>query len=323
MIEFSNILANHSKLSTRSEASTGRLAQIRAKALDPSYTALASKSVSVFAAGSLGRLEAGEKSDLDVFVISNERDSIQKLDEYQIFAALIDLNRQLNFEQFSRDGKFLKVHVVSDLTSETGKPQDDSENRFTTRMLLLLESHAITNDAVYSQAIETIASHYFRDSVGKKDFRPLFLLNDVLRFWRTLCLNYEEIRNDPERHWIKKNLNLKFSRKLTVFSTALSIVTGRVSGVSSLVKLSQETPLERLASTLDHLSDPELLSAFPSALDDYEFFLSAKEEGVIDDSSSDRSSRKLEHAATRFGEFLLSALESGRIDRKMRSYMLI
>ena len=39
-----------------------------------------------------------------------------------------------------------------------------------------------------------------------------------------MCLNYELIRDDPKKPWRKKNINLKFSRMLTVFGTVLPII---------------------------------------------------------------------------------------------------
>ena len=67
-----------------------------------------------------------------------------------------------------------------------GGPQDDSENLFTARMLLLLEARCVCNQPLYDDIVDKILKHYFRDSRGKSTFRPLFLLNDLLRYWRTL-----------------------------------------------------------------------------------------------------------------------------------------
>ncbi len=141
-----------------------------------------------------------------------------------MLATAIDINRELKYESFSNDGEYLKIHSLDYMLETLGAPQDDSENLFTTRMLLLLESRCVFNEPVYDNAISTILDHYFRDNRGKASFRPLFVLNDILRYWRTLCLNYELTRDDPDKPWRKKNINLKFSRMLTIFGTVLPLI---------------------------------------------------------------------------------------------------
>lgn len=277
------------------------------------------KKICVFAAGSLGRFETGKISDLDLFIVSNEK--ISKLDEYKLFSDLIRLNESLELPQFSSDGKFLKVHHLEDLIKATGDDKDDLENQFTTRLLLLLESKPISNIDLYNQSLNQVLNNYFRDSSDKKDFQPLFLLNDMLRYWRTLCLNYERDRGNAKPWW-KKNLNLKFSRKLTVFSTVLAILSRHVSTSEDLVNLSQNVPLERLAFSLDQIDDLSLLAPFKEALDDYESFLAAKshadleikEEDVIDG---------FRLKADQFGEFIYKALHSEKLDKKLVRFLAI
>jgi predicted nucleotidyltransferase len=277
------------------------------------------KRVCVFAAGSLGRFETGQISDLDLFIVSNEK--ISKLEEYKLFSDLIRLNEYLELPEFSSDGKFLKVHHLDDLIKATGDDKDDLENQFTTRLLLLLESKPISNVDLYNQSLNQVLGNYFRDSSDKKDFQPLFLLNDMLRYWRTLCLNYERDRGNAKPWW-KKNLNLKFSRKLTVFSTVLAILSRQVSTSEDLVNFTQNVPLERLALSLDQINDLSLLGLFSKALDDYESFLAAKshsdleikEEGVIDD---------YRLKADQFGEFIYSALHSDKLDKKLVRFLAI
>lgn len=256
---FTEILENHAPLQDRSATSREKLNLIRVATAN--HASLDNERLCVFAAGSLGRLETGDKSDFDVFMVASspnrgtDRPSISRLEEYEVFASLIQINKDLGFPRFSGDGRFLKTYELDDMIRATGSPRDDSENLFTARMLLLLESQPITNDSLYHVAVAQVIDHYFRDEVGKREFRPLFFLNDVLRYWRTLCLNYEVYRNEPDRPWWKKNLNLKFSRKLTIFSTVLSLMSGGVQSKDGLLRLCEYTPIERLAHALDEIED--------------------------------------------------------------------
>src|SRR5438034_11684593 len=98
-------------------------------------------------------------------------------------------------------------------------------------MLLLLESRPLCNKTSYDQVIKSIVDEYFRDYPDhKQSFRPTFLINDILRFWKTMCLNYENKRNVIKVDGEKKNkarlanMKLKFSRRLICFSTVIPIV---------------------------------------------------------------------------------------------------
>jgi hypothetical protein len=275
--------------------------------------------ICVFAAGSLGRFETGQISDLDLFIVSNEK--ISKLDEYKLFSDLIRLNEHLELPEFSSDGKFLKVHHLDDLIKATGDDRDDLENQFTTRLLLLLESKPISGKELYQESLKQVLSNYFRDSDGRQNFQPLFLLNDILRYWRTLCLNYERDRGN-DKPWWKKNLNLKFSRKLTVFSTVLAIVSKLVSSSEDLVRFSQHVPLERLALALDAIDDQSLIEPYKRFLDDYESFLAAKSHSELEVKEEDVI-EEFRSKAESFGEFIYEALHSKKLDRKLVRFLAV
>lgn len=283
--------------------------------------------VCVFAAGSLGRFETGRKSDLDVFILSNrsgrskDERSITRLEEIELFADLIRLNENLELPAFSGDGRFLKVHELDDLIKATGDSRDDSENLFTARLLLLLESQPLSNDLLYEQAMKNVLENYFRDGKGRRDFRPLFLLNDILRYWRTLCLNYERDRA-LEKRWWKRNLNLKFSRKLTVFSTVLSIVSQQVRTEEDFKKFAKKVPLERLASALDALGDNSLESDFEQFVRDYESFLAAKSYAELEIKNTELIDEFRTKADT-FGLFIYRALHSKKLDQQLVQYLAI
>lgn len=322
---FTRTLSRHRELSARVRKSKVRLKQVIAKARK--YRGLSSPNVSVYVAGSLGRLETGRKSDLDVFVVANrptrgETPSITRLEEYQLFSSLIRINEALHYPDLSGDGRFLKVYELSEMIRATGSPRDDSENLFTARMLLLLESRPITNPFLFNKCQRDILQNYFRDGVGKKDFRPLFLLNDVLRYWRTLCLNYEEHRIDPHRPWYKKNLNLKFSRKLTIFSTVLLLLCGRTITRPQFIQLCMHSPIQRLALALDEIDDENLAKPFEDMLDDYEDFLRAKESGDVEENTRSRRGA-LNQSARRFGNFFHQVIDSPRIDGTLRPFVSI
>jgi predicted nucleotidyltransferase len=316
------ILDEHVALARRRDASESQLTRVRS-AFEASAE-LKTWPISVFCAGSLARREVGIKSDLDVFVTAdkNEERLRSRLAEYTLFGELIQINKELGLPPFSNDGEYLKIHFLEDLEKLTGSRHDDSENQFTTRMLLILESEPLLNSGIYERHLRHVLGHYYRDEVGKRSFRPLFLLNDLLRYWRTLCLNYEERRHDQTKPWRKKNVNLKFSRMITVFSAVMPLIAMPTPKVPDVVAMCRQTPLRRLARSLDSLGDPRLFATWPKVLDLYEEFLTWKEDEEIERDLSTKEALVRQHAET-LSTFLYDALNHSTIRPEYRRYLVL
>ena len=199
-------LQSHAALAERNRQSRARIDRVR-EALNESAI-VREQPLAIFCAGSLARMESGTNSDLDLFVTAADPggggELRKRLIQITLFSELMAINIRLGFPPFSNDGEYLKVYFMEDLTSRTGSPRDDSENLFTTRMLLMLESQPIAHEHIYREHLRTILTLYYRDRTAAIPFRPLFLLNDLLRYWRTMCLNYEERRHDVDWPFRKK-----------------------------------------------------------------------------------------------------------------------
>lgn len=322
MSRFSELLEQHTELKKRRCESDVQLAEIRKKFEDCTY--FNRDELQIFCAGSLGRGDVGSKSDLDLFIVSNKpRKERPKLDDLEVLAKLIDLNRDLNYPPFSNDGQYLKIHCIKEIVGEIGSPSDDGENLFTTRMLLLLESRPIFNDNLYNEHLGEIIKLYIRDKEGHSEFKPIFIINDLLRYWRTLCLNYEIIRNDRDKNWRKKNINLKFSRALTVFSAVLALLVIEKIDEDVLRRIFTMSPLERLSYGLDIVNDSELYDEYESVLDDYEGFLKLKERDDIEDRSNDDVRRHAKDVSKKFSEFLYRSLTHDSIDSELRKVLVV
>jgi hypothetical protein len=105
------------------------------------------------------------------------------------------------------------VPVFSDhLVQEIGLDDDDNKN-LTRRMLLMLESTAVTGESIYGIVRDELLDRYLDQSV--KAYRPpRFLLNDVVRYWRTICVDFAgKERQGPEK-WGLRNAKLRTSRKI-------------------------------------------------------------------------------------------------------------
>lgn len=318
---YSAILAQHKGIERRQRLSTDKINALKGEFADTSKF-ISPNETSIFVAGSLGRNDSGEKSDLDLFLTSSAQNQISHLDNIRCLASILGIYQKLGYEQPSNDGEFLKIFNIPQHESFVGSARDDGLNWFTVRMLMLLESKPLTDTTLYRKHKEKILQFYFRDRDHDNQFKPLFLLNDLLRFWRTLCLNYENARSEPTRSWKKRNFNLKFSRMLTVFSTVLPMVLQRDMTQDWLLNLTDKTPLERLALGLDMLNDAQLIKEFTTFLDDYEFFLHTKENqdfNKIDNSTKDILNVK----AGQVSGFLFTALNHASVSSEYKQYLVI
>ena len=217
------------------------------------------ENLSVFVSGSYAREEASEYSDIDLFfVLEGDLNELElpNIKSMRAFSKIIEASDSLGFPTFSNDGEFLKILEKKRILEELGGKNDDHLNFFTARMLMLLESKPVYGSISYNRVLMEIIEAYFRDyKHHPENFNPTFLVNDILRFWKTLCLNYEHKRNKrDDKKAIKqkiKNLKLKFSRMLTCFGSIVAIIDHEKNvepGV--LIDLAAKTPRARLTDVV-------------------------------------------------------------------------
>jgi len=223
----------------------------------------------VYATGSYGRLEAYDQSDIDLFFLfapTPEEKPRVFLPFLRLAGRLVEVTERMGFPPFSGDGRFLETLDVVAMERQLGSPADDSTNTFTARMLLLLESQPVTDPERYAEFLRRVVGFYYRDYAGHEgDFVPTFLTNDILRFWRTLTLNYEHDRYQAgaladasarEAAMVKsalKNYKLKVSRLSTCFSMIVHLACSQPPvTLDQVVGLCNLTPRERFAALADH-----------------------------------------------------------------------
>lgn len=290
----------------------------------------------IYITGSYGRLEASPHSDLDLFFIRNgskEDNKISNVDKALLDANIIKSCKMLKFPEFTKGGIYLKIHYLDDVIESLGNPNDDYHNFFTARMLLLLESRPILNEAVFKNAINEIIDTYFRDyHRHEKDFEPVFLVNDIRRFWLTLCLNYEHNRKRKNETISRiknkvhlKNLKLKFSRLLTCYSMIAGILS--LSGAISpeeIIRLVRLTPQQRIREIGN--TRPELSELVMLLLDDYAWFLNKTgqtEDDVIKWIGRRKNRNVAFEKAREFSKKMNDLIIALPEDRKRLRYLLI
>jgi predicted nucleotidyltransferase len=313
------------ELAERRTQTAARLAKLsdRLKAAE----VLAAGKACVYATGSFGRGEASPHSDLDLFILGKSRPDrneslLKRLDEICIKADLIEFTRELQIPEFSGDGRYLSHYSVKDLTKTLGAPEDDVTNTFTARLLLLLESCPLVESAVYEDLLEEVLEAYWRDYPDhKNDFMPAFLANDILRLWRTFCVNYEaRTERVPDMQKAKgklKNYKLKHSRLLTCYSAILSLLAvyrqKKTVTPTDCLSMIHRTPTERLEWLVEQSELSASHSNIKKLLDQYERFLcttNRDEEELVHKFMERDESRRFMKEAYEFGDTLFDVLTS-------------
>jgi hypothetical protein len=310
-------------LNERRTAAQERVESLRERLQEKSETRAKDKAC-VYITGSFGRLEGSRHSDLDLFIVgksdSNGERLLKSLDEICIKADLIEASRALGFPDFDGDGAYLEHYTIQQLVKTLGKPEDDVDNTFTARVLLLLESYPLLEKGVYGEVIQEVINAYWRDYADHKDeFMPAFLSNDILRLWRTFCVNYEaRTSTEPEEKKAKrklKNYKLKHSRLLTCYSALLYLLAvfsdHQTVSPADAIDMIGRTPTGRLEWLLDQQHVESAHAKIRDLLECYESFLKvtdAPERDLVDQFKNAETSRERMRAAYKFGDLVFDVL---------------
>jgi hypothetical protein len=324
-------------LHQRREDTAAKLRELVARAKDLEAL-LAEEPLCIYVTGSYGRLEAvvggdlDHRSDLDLFFLYGGDDPERDLPQttwLRLAGRMIELNDELGFPAFSGDAQYLEVHNIARMAVQLGSRDDDSVNAFTARMLLLLESRPVVNAALYDSLMERVIGFYFGDFADHEaDFRPTYLLNDILRFWRTLTLNYEFRRRDrmakaapaqdkleaARRKTAEANVKLGFSRLSTCFSMVvpLAMATPPVTS-EDVLRLTELSPTQRWESVDDPRIE-ELLALYQR------FLVASAEDSLAELGSSIGGGGRTPDQ--RFGDIVFDLLRD-RADEQTLRYVLV
>ena len=311
-------------LTSRRQYTAKRMGELRS--LLGSAEPIANGKASLFATGSFGRREASAHSDIDLFIVGKSdakgESLLRPLDEICLKAEVIEVTRALSFPEFSQNGRYFTHFPVREFTRTLGTPEDDVTNTFTARLLLLLESQPLLEPVVYKEVTEEVVAAYWRDYEDNKgDFRPAFLANDILRLWRTFCVNYEaRTERKPEDEKAKgklKNYKLKHSRLLTCYSALLFLLAvhriANTVGPSDALRMISLSPTERLEWLLERRELAESHATILDLIGRYDKFLEATdapEPELVKRFMDKSTSRAYLEAANEFGESVFEALTS-------------
>jgi hypothetical protein len=264
----------------------------------------------IFINGSFARKEASAGSDVDFYIVTKSDDLSPNWAE----DAKSEIEKIVPVSP-AEDGAFYHVEQLDTLIRNIGGAQDNNHN-ITRRMLLLLEGEWLFNEAGLKDIRRKILEHYIADSITDHQL-ALFLLNDIVRYYRTMAVDYEfkTVESEEVKPWAIRNIKLIFSRKLLyasgLFSVATTAERTRSQKISELEKLFNLTVIDRMQAICGPRSR--------AMLESYNHFLSKLEDASIrdhlkslkkDQRQQDVIFRELKNEGHHFTRELLKLFES-------------
>ena len=215
-----------------------------------------SKNVETIAiAGSFGRLEGSRESDADyIMVVTDPEDSSISHDKEVLQEAI----KEYGVSPPNKSGVFSQPRSRLQLIEPIGKA-DERVDELGKRMLLLLESRPIYRADRFDELITELFGRYSEYIVADPDKEFAFLLNDLIRYFRFICVNYQANFWRQNEKWALRNLKLRHSR-IVMYSGLLFLLgeASKLSGPAKVEAVSTHlpyTPLERLGWVYDQNHD--------------------------------------------------------------------
>jgi predicted nucleotidyltransferase len=206
--------------------------------------------------GSLARNEVTTGSDLDWTLLVDGQCNTQHLDITKAIKSLVEKTNKPP----GPTALFGTMAFSHELVHLIGGEADTNRNT-TRRILLLLESRSmVEDDAVRDRVLRNILKRYLQEDLGyhaRHDWKrrvPRFLMNDIVRFWRTMTVDYAAKRRDRAGDgWAIRNFKLRLSRKL-IFTAGLAMcMSCELCPPSSLTDATFDEPADFYAELENYL----------------------------------------------------------------------
>jgi hypothetical protein len=200
----------------------------------------------VCVAGSFGRLEGSRESDADYIMVVRDPGASTIPADKEVLQRAIEA---YGVSPPNKSGVFTQPRSKTQLISPIGKA-DEKVDELGKRMLLLLESRPVYRSDQFQLLLKEIFDRYSEYVAVDPDKEFAFLANDLMRYFRFICVNYQASFWRQNEKWALRNLKLRHSR--IVMYSGLLFLIGEASKQSGQKKIDAVfnnlslTPLERI-----------------------------------------------------------------------------
>lgn len=242
----------------------------------------------IVAFGSLARHEWTHNSDLDFLIIVGQDDVTPALLRSANSVALKCVE-SLEASQPGLTGTFGSTISSFELVSRIGL-ESDTNSSTTRRILILEESASLFNKISHDRLVDRILTRYLVEYETPKIGVPRLLLNDVVRYWRTIAVDYQAKNwaRNADDGWGLRYLKLRITRKLCFAAMLAALFRPAIEGTACdahyLARVLEKPALARLGVLHEFLDDGgvealreclQIAGKFNGMLSDREFRLRA------------------------------------------------
>ena len=238
----------------------------------------------VVVSGSLGRMEEVAGSDCDLFVVVGSGDDEQR--RRRAVESVWEALAELCLERPDPKGVFALAAGIAELCDKQHRGRvDESPATFGKRFQLLLDCQPVFGFAEYERLLAGVLERYIDPNVGAAAPAWSHLLDDLLRYHRSLRVNYLWDFVEDGGKWRSQNLKGAFSR-LVMFAALVTLLgegtcqtnaddAGALAAwLSPRLRL---TPLERLDLAYRAAED----GGFAIVAGEYEAFLASMQDSAF------------------------------------------